>query len=107
MRTSQEQNRGNPNWGRKQDGTSASGNPGGRPKGDSEFKLKARAAVDAHVLEKWIEEVKTHGDEWMKASELLAAYGYGKPTQGIEVSNKTADEEAAGLSDGKLEKLAT
>lgn len=62
-----------------------SGNPGGRPKEFPEFRKRAREAVDEHVLDGWIEAVKTKGDGWLKASELLVAYAYGKPTQTVEM----------------------
>lgn len=78
-----------------------SGNPGGRPKLADAFREKARKAVDDHVLDAWIDEVegveqmvesedgamkviKKRGKEWIRASELLAAYGYGKPPQPVE-----------------------
>ncbi len=57
-----------------------SGNPAGRSKVALEFRARARAAVDEHVFEAWEEEVKTRGPSWLRASELLAAYGYGKPS---------------------------
>jgi hypothetical protein len=62
------------------------GNPGGpgRPKAFSEFREKARKAVDEHVLKRWISEVETMGEHWVKCSELLASYGYGKPVQPVE-----------------------
>jgi hypothetical protein len=83
-----------------------SGNPAGRPKQREEFVNRARKAVDEYVLEAWIEEVmeknrvvgytgkegkveikkKCRGPDWVKASELLAAYGYGKPKQVVEAS---------------------
>jgi hypothetical protein len=69
---------GNPNWTK---GTS--GNPSGRPRIVEEFRNKARKAVDEHVIAAWIQEVATLGENWVKCSELLAAYGYGKPTQPI------------------------
>ena len=68
-----------------------SGNPGGRPKINEEFRERARKAVDAHVLDAWIGEVVARGDEWMRAAENLASYGYGKPAQAVQVS---ADENA-------------
>jgi hypothetical protein len=58
-----------------------SGNPNGRPKVADEFRAKARKAVDEHVLKAWIAEVESLGENWVKCSELLAAYGYGKPAQ--------------------------
>lgn len=62
-----------------------SGNPNGRPKVDVEFRARARKAVDEYVLGKWVAEVETDGPEWVKCSELLAAYGYGRPAQSLEV----------------------
>ena len=58
-------------------------NPLGRPKVAEEFRAKARKAVDAHVLAAWIAEVESAGEHWVKCSELLAAYGYGKPAQPV------------------------
>lgn len=63
-----------------------SGNPNGRPKIVDAFRDKARKAVDEHVLSAWIHEVGTMGEEWVRCSELLAAYGYGKPSQPVEHS---------------------
>lgn len=63
-----------------------SGNPGGRPKSVEEFRSRARKAVDKHVLEMWQTEVSKKGKDWVKCSELLAAYGYGRPTQAIDVT---------------------
>lgn len=65
-----------------------SGNPGGRPKLAEEFKERCRKLVDSHVIDFWEEEVKTRGANAAKASELLAAYAYGKPTQAVEVAGK-------------------
>jgi hypothetical protein len=63
-----------------------SGNPDGRPKVAAEFRQRARKAVDDHVIAAWIAEVEAQGEHWVKCSELLAAYGYGKPTQPMEHS---------------------
>ena len=62
-----------------------SGNPGGRPKIADVFKLGCRRVVDELVLERWRDEVEKLGDNWVKCSELLAAYGYGKPHQSSSV----------------------
>ncbi len=73
-----------------------SGNPNGRPKVNEEFRRKAREAVDEHVLQAWIDEVTgtvtdagvlVRGKEWIRASENLAAYGYGKPAQSVDVTS--------------------
>ncbi len=60
-------------------------NPSGRPPAANEFRVKARALVDELVLKAWEAEVRSMGDNWLKASELLAAYGYGKPSQTIDL----------------------
>ena len=73
-------------------------NPGGRPKIASEFKRKAQAAVDEHVLQAWIDEVVSRGKEWMKASELLAAYGMGKPSQSVAVTGVDGDGDESPLT---------
>lgn len=56
-----------------------SGNPGGRPKTLATLRARCRDAVDEFVIQQWIETVRVQGDGWVKCSELLAAYGYGKP----------------------------
>lgn len=61
-----------------------SGNPNGRPKVVEEFRARARKAVDEHVLAAWVAEVEAQGPEWVRCSELLAAYGYGKPSSAPE-----------------------
>lgn len=65
-----------------------SGNPTGRPKVVEEFKERCRRAVDERVISAWISEVESLGDSWLKASELLAAYGYGRPAQSVELAGK-------------------
>lgn len=44
--------------------------------------------MDEHVIQAWEQEVKSAGDNWMKAAELIAAYGYGKPAQSVDVTSK-------------------
>jgi len=61
-----------------------SGNPGGRPKLRELVRERSAKAVDEHVVEAWIQEVVTRGDDWVKCSELLAAYGIGKPQSAPE-----------------------
>lgn len=63
-----------------------SGNPGGRAKVAAEFTKRCREAVDEYVIAMWIAEVKCFGKERVRCSELLAAYGYGKPIQRIEIA---------------------
>ena len=72
----------------------------GRPKVAEEFRERAKKAVDEVVFRAWLEEceerertvitpagpfeIVQRGKEWMRASELLAAFGYGKPAQTVE-----------------------
>jgi hypothetical protein len=65
-----------------------SGNPGGRIKIPDEFKNRAKSIVDKHVIKYWEKEVVNEGPNAMKASELLVAYAYGKPSQAVELSGK-------------------
>jgi len=88
-----------------------SGNPAGRPKVAEEFRARARSAVDEHVLSAWIQEVAARGDEWMRASENLAAYGYGRPSIAPEDRDAVKDGASrifallGGLSDASLMSL--
>lgn len=90
-----------------------SGNPNGRPKVVEELRQRALKAVEEHVLAAWVAEVegveiqaedndgnprvddkgepvmvRYRGKDWIKASELLAAYGMGKPVQAMEHTGK-------------------
>ncbi len=58
----------------------------GAPKLVAEFRQRCRDAVDEHVIKAWVSEVETLGDNWPKCSEMLAAYGYGKPVQAVELT---------------------
>ena len=73
-----------------------SGNPSGRPKGYSKFRKEAREAVDSHVIKAWENEVINLGPNWMKASENLAAYGYGKAPN-APADNKAIAQSGSGL----------
>jgi hypothetical protein len=64
-----------------------SGNPSGRPKVVEEFRQRARKAVDEKVLDAWIAEVDAQGEHWVECSKMLAAYGYGKPTEHLKVDD--------------------
>ncbi len=83
-------------------------NPGGRPKEDIAFRARARKAVDEFVAQKWIDEVERDGPDWLKASELLAAYAYGKPSQSLEVTPMAQPRRAGtGWPIERLKELAT
>jgi len=61
------------------------GNKSGRSKSLTVFRDVCRKAVNGLVVQAWVDEVRNKGPQWAKASELLAAYAYGKPTQSVEV----------------------
>ncbi len=65
-----------------------SGNISGRPKAADEFRVRCRKLVDEKVVDYWQRELENDGPNAMKASELLSAYAYGKPSQAVELSGK-------------------
>jgi hypothetical protein len=79
--------------GKFKEGYDARRNGGGRPKIPPEFKKGCREFTDTEVLAAWKEEVLTRGEHWMKAAELLAAYGHGRPTQQIEIDYDSMPDE--------------
>ena len=60
----------------------------GRPRIPEEFKERAKASSLERCLPAWEQEIDERGPNWLKASELLAAYGQGKPSQPVEHSGK-------------------
>lgn len=67
-----------------------SGNPKGRTPKREDLRARCVKAVDEVVVDAWVRELGTaekkyedRGPEWVECSKLLAAYGYGKPTQPI------------------------
>jgi hypothetical protein len=93
--------RGNPNWVK-----GVSGNPGGRPKLAEDLKKRALDAVDKIVLDYWIEEVATRGLNATKCSELLAAYGMGKPVQPVEGKHEVTVNDVREMSRERLLAIA-
>jgi hypothetical protein len=82
-------------------------NPSGRPKVVEEFRARARKAVDEKIVARWIREVEDDGPDWVKCSELLAAYGYGKPSQSVELNaDVTASNPHSQLTIEELRALA-
>lgn len=61
-----------------------SGNPNGRPKHTLEFRARCREWMDRYG---WgvLEDLATAkgGRDQLRAVELMAAYGYGRPTQPV------------------------
>ncbi len=102
------QNKGKQAPARRPDGTLLPGgtaNPGGRPKAGVAFREEAQKAVRVGeaegllIIRAWVKEVQTGGEDWAKASELLAAYAFGKPPQGLELSGP----DGAPISTTKLD----
>ena len=60
-----------------------SGNPTGRPKGDPELRLACRQ-MTATILEKLGREIEMDGDDWLEASKVVLAYGWGRPAAAPE-----------------------
>ncbi len=50
------------------------------------FRQQARKIVDDLVIKRWALEIETDGPSWVKCTELLVAYAYGKPKEHIELS---------------------
>lgn len=92
-------------------------NPGGRPKAGQAFREEAQEALrkggkeGVLIIEAWVKEVEGRGEDWAKASELLAAYAFGKPPQGLEISGldggpiETRKVDVRQLSDDDARKL--
>ena len=70
-----------------------SGNPSGRPKGTKGFRERCREFADEKGLPVLIDiaESAKHKDR-LKAVELLLAYGYGKPKQGVELTGEEGND---------------
>ena len=67
-----------------------SGNPGGRPKQIKVFKERCQAFMDEEGIDLLIKIAQSPRDkDRFKALELIAAYSWGKPKQGVEL---TGDE---------------
>lgn len=90
-----------------------SGNPGGRPKGLSQFRelvrerltMKALAAIERHLGD---EKNKLMGPDVIRAAVEAWSFGWGKPSQPVEVSGAGGSPIALGLrrlSDEDLDAL--
>jgi hypothetical protein len=65
-----------------------SGNPGGRPKVLAEFKAHVQEKCAHKALRSLMKEIRLMGQHHVKASEVVLAYAWGKPTQGVELTGK-------------------
>jgi hypothetical protein len=86
-----------------------SGNPRGRPKLPPDFRVMCKSAVDGLVIKAWIGQVQRRGQHWLRCSELLAAYAYGKPTQpltGADGAPIQVTISAQDLTDDQLAAIA-
>lgn len=68
-------------------------NPGGRPAAAKAFRDAALVALREGteeegklLIDAWVDEVRRRGEDWAKASELLAAYCFGRPMQAVELA---------------------
>ena len=68
------------------------------------FQMRCRKIVDDHVVDAWRDEVTSEGQYWMRAAELLAAYGYGKPVQSLQAdhTHHQGPVKASDLTDDQL-----
>ena len=73
----------------------ASGNASGRPRLAPEIRDACRDATEA-VIARWRREVEENGPDWVAASKLLMAYGWGSPTATVEVGRADTPEPASG-----------
>lgn len=96
-----------------------SGNPGGKNKLVAELRERCLDAVDAKVIAAWRDEleerprevvtqlgpitVTCRGPYWVKCSELLAAYGIGKPVQPTESKVDVVHHNARDLTRDQLD----
>jgi hypothetical protein len=64
-----------------------SGNPGGRPKVDMDFRDRCRGFMEREGWALLEADARTNTNRGAQARELIAAYAYGKPKQGVEVSS--------------------
>ncbi len=72
---------------RKEDGKWAAGksaNPGGRPKIISEIRERCQNFMDSEGWDKLFGIARGQGQLSLKAIELIAAYGYGRPPKKLE-----------------------
>lgn len=56
------------------------------------FRHYCREIAVGEVLDFWLEQVVTKGEWAMEASKMLAAYGFGRPTERVEVQAETVQE---------------
>ena len=62
-----------------------SGNPNGRPKVAQEFRERCREFMESDGWDELIKLAQKDNKDKRAALELIAAYAYGKPKQGIEL----------------------
>lgn len=65
-----------------------SGNPGGRPAVAKEFREKCREFMETEGWVKLFSLAQKEGKEQRYALELVCAYAYGRPRQGVELTGE-------------------
>ena len=86
-----------------------SGNPSGGPKGLGVWKAKCRDFMNEEGWGYLISMATTPGKDQRAALELLAGYGFGKPTTvvaGDDAAPIKVESRLAGLAESELAKLA-
>ena len=69
-----------------------SGNPDGRPKVAKAFREECRKFMAEEGWEYLFKLARQEGREQKPAVELIAAYAYGKPKQGVELSGEDGND---------------
>jgi hypothetical protein len=70
------------------------------------MRKRCRDIVDAKVIAKWEAEIDEGGPAWVKCSELLAAYGYGKPKDVGGADDDAKPNPLEGLTPEQIAALA-
>jgi len=88
-----------------------SGNPNGRSIVAERFRQLCRDHAPG-IVKRWLREVDESGPDWVKCSELLAAYGFGKPSQQTDInitatSKTTVEERLEQLQSEEIARLAS
>lgn len=82
-----------------------SGNPGGRPKTPETFKelVKEKSFTAIENVVSIMEDCKADSKDRLKACEIILAYAYGKPVQGIQMDiEETHSINDLGINDNDI-----
>lgn len=94
--------RGNPNWVKGR-----GGNPGGRPKILGEVKELARKFMYEGGFDRLFDLAQNAGNDSvrLKAVELIMGYGFGRPSQKLEVEGKVDTNANVNIANIPIEQL--